>query len=223
MNYWQRIVKLVRFNYWQWIVKLARCNWEYKQYAHCLQYIPPGTLLLDNILGVDIGGPGGRRAGEPGHAPTDYAKFKDLIIRMLEYDPNKRIVPYYALQHNFFKRTSGENKSSANNAAAKSSRVHSGRSKSQTRVEWHLYLTVDYFDTADVFPNTPGIGFIINCLCFYVSSDTWTCQRLLWIRASELAVTSAVDSVVGLIELWSCWMETFPVEYDLFRPLNCSS
>ena len=27
---------------------------------------------------------------------------------MLDYDPKTRITPYYALQHNFFKRTSEE-------------------------------------------------------------------------------------------------------------------
>jgi len=27
---------------------------------------------------------------------------------MLEYDPKQRITPYYALQHNFFKRTADE-------------------------------------------------------------------------------------------------------------------
>ena len=36
----------------------------------------------------------------------DYLKFKDLILRMLDYDRKSRITPYYALQHNFFKRTS---------------------------------------------------------------------------------------------------------------------
>ena len=30
------------------------------------------------------------RAGEPGHTPTDYRKFKDLILRMLDYDPDTR-------------------------------------------------------------------------------------------------------------------------------------
>ena len=39
---------------------------------------------------------------------SDYLKFKDLILRMLDYDPKTRITPYYALQHNFFKRTADE-------------------------------------------------------------------------------------------------------------------
>ncbi len=64
----------------------------------------PGSRSLDDILGVDIGGPGSIRQGEVGHAPTDYRKFKDLIVRMLDYDPETRIKPYDSLQHPFFKR-----------------------------------------------------------------------------------------------------------------------
>lgn len=33
---------------------------------------------------------------------------QDLINRMLDYDPKTRITPYYALQHNFFKKTADE-------------------------------------------------------------------------------------------------------------------
>lgn len=57
---------------------------------------------------METGGPGGRRAGESGHAVADYLKFKDLILRMLDYDPKSRIQPYYALQHSFFKKTADE-------------------------------------------------------------------------------------------------------------------
>ncbi len=52
-----------------------------------------------------MGGPGGRRAGEAGHLEQDYLKFKDLILRMLTYDPKERLTPFYALQHSFFKKT----------------------------------------------------------------------------------------------------------------------
>lgn len=57
---------------------------------------------------MDSGGPGGRRLGEAGHTTADYHKFKDLILRMLEYDPRMRITPLYALQHAFFRRTVDE-------------------------------------------------------------------------------------------------------------------
>ena len=60
------------------------------------------------LLRNDLGGPGGRRLNEPGHSIQDYLRFKDLILRMLDFDSKTRITPYYALQHNFFKRTSDE-------------------------------------------------------------------------------------------------------------------
>ncbi|XP_070491900.1 serine/threonine-protein kinase minibrain isoform X4 [Chironomus tepperi] len=72
------------------------------------KYKQPGSRKLHDILGVEMGGPGGRRHGEIGHTVADYLKFKDLILRMLDFDPKTRITPYYALQHNFFKRTSDE-------------------------------------------------------------------------------------------------------------------
>ncbi|MEQ2161924.1 Dual specificity tyrosine-phosphorylation-regulated kinase 1A [Goodea atripinnis] len=72
------------------------------------EYKPPASRKLHSILGVETGGPGGRRAGESGHAVADYLKFKDLILRMLDYDPKSRIQPYYALQHSFFKKTADE-------------------------------------------------------------------------------------------------------------------
>ena len=72
------------------------------------RYRPPGGRSVHEVVGVDSGGPGGRRLGEAGHTVQDYMKFKDLILRMLDYDPKSRISPYYALQHNFFKRTNEE-------------------------------------------------------------------------------------------------------------------
>ncbi|KHJ49549.1 hypothetical protein D918_00676 [Trichuris suis] len=72
------------------------------------RYREAGSRRVHDILGVDHGGPGGRRMGEPGHTVGDYLKFKDLILRMLDYDPKTRITPYYALQHHFFKKTVDE-------------------------------------------------------------------------------------------------------------------
>jgi dual specificity tyrosine-phosphorylation-regulated kinase 1 len=83
-----------------------------------LQYKPPGSRKLSDILGVCTGGPGGRRAGEQGHTTSDYLKFKDLIARMLDYDARTRITPYYALQHNFFKRTMDESTNTASGTVA---------------------------------------------------------------------------------------------------------
>jgi len=57
---------------------------------------------LNDVLGVETGGPDGRRLGEPGHSVTDYLKLKDLIMKMLKYDPAERICPFDAISHTFF-------------------------------------------------------------------------------------------------------------------------
>ncbi|VDO03618.1 unnamed protein product [Rodentolepis nana] len=70
-----------------------------------ISYKAPGTRKLNDILGVNSGGPMGRRLQEPGHSPHDYAIFMDLVLQMLTYDPEKRIRPSEALAHRFFCRT----------------------------------------------------------------------------------------------------------------------
>ena len=78
-------------------------------YTRCTsQYKSPGKLRLCDILGVFTGGPGGRRSGEQGHGEQDYIKFHDLVIQMLDLDPEKRIRPTGALQHKFFRRGNGQ-------------------------------------------------------------------------------------------------------------------
>lgn len=70
------------------------------------------------MLGCESGGPGGRRLGELGHSLQDYLKFKDLIHRMLEFDPKARIPPYKALQHCFFKKTADEGTNTTHSATS---------------------------------------------------------------------------------------------------------
>ena len=60
--------------------------------------IPP----FKDIIGVDTGGPGGRRQGEQGHSKSDYMKFLNLIESMLKYDPMARCKPFVALHNSFF-------------------------------------------------------------------------------------------------------------------------
>jgi len=92
------------------------------------KYKAPGNRRLHDIIGVESGGPGGRRAGEVGHFVSDYLKFKDLILRMLDYDPKSRITPYYALQHNFFKRTADEGTNTNSSASTSPAMAdHSGQ------------------------------------------------------------------------------------------------
>ncbi|XP_035681738.1 dual specificity tyrosine-phosphorylation-regulated kinase 1A-like isoform X4 [Branchiostoma floridae] len=81
------------------------------------KYKPAGSRKLHDILGAETGGPGGRRMGEAGHSVADYLKFKDLILRMLDFDPKTRITPFHALQHNFFKRTADESTNTSNSVS----------------------------------------------------------------------------------------------------------
>lgn len=83
-----------------------------------MQYKSPGTRSLDAIIGIETGGPGGRRLGEVGHTPADYRRFKELIVRLLDYDPKTRLTPYYALQYNFFKKSQDEGTNTPNNVLA---------------------------------------------------------------------------------------------------------
>ena len=89
-------------------------------------YRRPGSRSLDDILGVEIGGPGGTRQGEVGHAPVDYRKFKELIRRMLDYDANTRIKPYDALQHSFFRRENSSTSSVSLPSQSDSTSNHRG-------------------------------------------------------------------------------------------------
>ncbi|KAJ1617815.1 kinase-like domain-containing protein [Pavlovales sp. CCMP2436] len=64
-----------------------------------------GPRTLNLILGVETGGPSGSRLEEAGHSVNDYLKFKDLILKMLTYEPRERISPFKALTHSFFGST----------------------------------------------------------------------------------------------------------------------
>ena len=64
-----------------------------------MREVDPGiTEDVYSVLGVETGGPDGRRASEPGHSVTDYLKLKDLIMKMLEKQPEQRIQKAIELQ-----------------------------------------------------------------------------------------------------------------------------
>uniref|UniRef100_A0A3Q0S0N3 dual-specificity kinase n=1 Tax=Amphilophus citrinellus TaxID=61819 RepID=A0A3Q0S0N3_AMPCI len=146
--------------------KLSDGLWTVKKNKDVKKYKPPATRRLHEILGVETGGPGGRRAGEPGHAPCDYLKFKDLILRMLDYDPKSRITPFYALQHNFFKKTTdeGTNTSSSTSTSPAMDHSHSASTTSSVsssgNVDTHAGSSAPAFLTPQMrmWPGSDGGG-----------------------------------------------------------------
>ncbi|KAI6220571.1 Dual-specificity kinase [Aphelenchoides fujianensis] len=67
-------------------------------------YRPPGSRTLNEILGTNTGGPFGRRRDEAGHTPEEYSKFRDLIQKMLDYNPAKRLSAAEAVRHPFLRK-----------------------------------------------------------------------------------------------------------------------
>ncbi|PIK47282.1 putative dual specificity tyrosine-phosphorylation-regulated kinase 1A, partial [Apostichopus japonicus] len=101
----------------KYFVMTTKGTWGLRKAREGKKYKPPGSRKLHEILGVETGGPGGRRTGETGHSVSDYLKFKDLILRMLDYDALSRIKPYNALQHSFFKQTADESTNTSNSTS----------------------------------------------------------------------------------------------------------
>ncbi|OQR85159.1 serine/threonine-protein kinase minibrain-like isoform X1, partial [Achlya hypogyna] len=74
----------------------ARTSTGYALKPNESEPLPPHRSLYD------IATCEGRRFGEKGHSLPEYAIFMDLVTKMLEYDPRKRISPSEALAHPFF-------------------------------------------------------------------------------------------------------------------------
>lgn len=86
------------------ILKLESRNKKLREY---LEQQRKGTFVakrtISDILGVNIGGPNGRRKGEAGHDKKAYETFADLASKLLRYDPGKdRSTALDALHHPFF-------------------------------------------------------------------------------------------------------------------------
>lgn len=102
-----------------------------------VQYLPPGTRKLYHILGVDSGGPHGRRRGEEGHSTADYLQFLNLVLQMLEYNPARRIKPEQALRHAFFQSTaSSSSLSSMQSPLSNDNNLMTGSSRNSMSFEY---------------------------------------------------------------------------------------
>jgi dual specificity tyrosine-phosphorylation-regulated kinase 1 len=62
-----------------YILKNSDAQWRCKKSRDMKTYKAPASRRLTDILGVNTGGPYGRRYGEPGHTVEDYMKFKVKI------------------------------------------------------------------------------------------------------------------------------------------------
>ncbi|XP_039905899.1 uncharacterized protein LOC120745246 [Simochromis diagramma] len=59
------------------------------------------------------------------HHYVSVCPLPDLILRMLDYDPKSRITPFYALQHNFFKKTTDEGTNTSSSTSTSPAMDHS--------------------------------------------------------------------------------------------------
>ncbi|GMR60328.1 hypothetical protein PMAYCL1PPCAC_30523 [Pristionchus mayeri] len=117
-------------------------------------YRPPGARSLAEILGITTGGPRGRRMNEPGHTVEDYSKFKDLIKRMLRYDPKQRIPPHYAIRHPFLKKSKEEEHQRS--SAQFASNTNLASSPSLIMNEGNLSSNFDHWATKEAIESVPS-------------------------------------------------------------------
>ena len=111
---------------------------------------------------MDTGGPGGRRLGEAGHTTADYLKFKDLVLRMLEYDQRMRITPLYALQHPFFRRTVDEATNTSSSVDRPMTSAVTARPPPSPRQGLYICLSVSFCLTGVLFHHRERIV-VNNC------------------------------------------------------------
>lgn len=65
--------------------KLSDGSYVMKKSKDGKKYRSPSTRRLHDILGVEVGGPSGRRIGEPGHSVAEYLKFKVNICSFISF------------------------------------------------------------------------------------------------------------------------------------------
>jgi len=117
--------------------KRASKDTPWERVASAKKYKPARSRKLEDLLGSKTGGPGGRRSGELGHTPADYAKFEHLLSRLMDLNPATRMTPEEALSHDFLRR-SDSSKPAANfggYAGSKRSAGASGQPASSMQID----------------------------------------------------------------------------------------
>lgn len=61
----------------------------------------PAPRTLAQIIGVESGGPFGRRRDEAGHSRENYAEFQSFIASLLRFDPTERVSAVEAMNHTY--------------------------------------------------------------------------------------------------------------------------
>lgn len=117
----------------------------------------PASRTLADVIGVEIGGPHGRRKNEPGHTVTDYLKFKNLVERMLAFDPNERITPLEALQHSFFLQTSDEGTTTTTTPTAHSTPTAPLNNNSINNIPYSHTIPINLLHNKARAPSSPRL------------------------------------------------------------------
>ncbi|KAF5403592.1 hypothetical protein PHET_02410 [Paragonimus heterotremus] len=128
--------------------------WHKQDWTHECNFLGVGARPLRSVVGADIGGPQGRRLGEPGHTPEDYEKFVDLVQRMLVYEPRQRIRPEEALAHRFFLRKDDGQPTAHSVTITSSSSVNTVVGGVITTTTALPSCTTNATNTTGKFPNT---------------------------------------------------------------------
>uniref|UniRef100_A0A3Q4IH93 dual-specificity kinase n=1 Tax=Neolamprologus brichardi TaxID=32507 RepID=A0A3Q4IH93_NEOBR len=86
----------------------------------------------------------------------------DLILRMLDYDPKSRITPFYALQHNFFKKTTDEGTNTSSSTSTSPAMDHSHSASTTSSVSSsgnvHSSLSAPSQQQMRMWPGSDGGG-----------------------------------------------------------------
>lgn len=87
----------------KYFVKIpSKGTYEPKKSDKGIEYDTPGSRTLEDVFKEFHGSSDTASRKTLGLSGRDFDKFQDLILKMLQFDPKKRITPRDALGHKFF-------------------------------------------------------------------------------------------------------------------------